>query len=395
LPEVVHRLPDSDLWALRGDERRSLVAYARVRLRAQLARRGAAVPAALGDVLDANALTIGFARRFAEYKRPNLLLTDPERLVRLLSNAARPVQLVIAGKAHPEDEPGKQLIAEWIEFVNRPDVRGHVVFLEDYDIAVAEKMVAGVDVWLNTPRRPLEACGTSGMKVLVNGGLNLSVLDGWWAEAFSASSGWALDAPPTSDSEDALQLYALLENAVIPEFYDRDAAGIPRAWVQKIRVSMASLTPRFSSNRMLQQYIDEYYAPAASAFHERTRGGAALARELSRWSATLALHWCQIHFGDVHVEASENGLRFRATVYLGEIEPRSIKVEIYADPDAQHRRTVTGMQLVESLTGTTGGHVYEAVVATSRKTADFTVRVIPAHADVLIPLELPLIAWQR
>ncbi len=396
LPEAVRCVPDDELWALRGEERHNLVTYARGRLRSQLARRGSPAATELGDVLDANVLTIGFARRFAEYKRPNLLLSDPDRLVRLLRDATHPVQLVIAGKAHPADERGKQLIADWIAFVNRPDVRGRAVFLEDYDMAVAEKLVEGVDVWLNTPRRPWEACGTSGMKVLVNGGLNLSALDGWWAEAFSKNCGWALDAStPDSDTEDARQLYALLEENVVPAFYDRDAAGIPQAWVKMIRASMAGLAPRFSSNRMLRQYVDRYYAPAARAFGDRAMDGAASARELARWSETLARHWPQIHFGDVQVDDTNDRPRLRASVYLGDVEPSSVRVEAYADARHQHGRAVVEMYPTEALTGATGGHVYEAVVPASRQSSDFTVRVIPAHAAAIIPNELPLISWQR
>ena len=220
-------------------------------------------------------LTLGFARRFATYKRPNLLLHDPERLLRLLTNPQRPMQLIMAGKAHPADQAGQALIQEWTHFIRRPEVRPHVIFLSDYDMLLTEQLVQGVDVWLNTPRRPWEACGTSGMKVLVNGGINLSELDGWWAEAYAPEVGWALgdgqehDDDPAWDAAEAEALYDLLEREVIPEFYTRDEQGIPTAWVARMRESMARLTPRFSSNRAVREYTEQHYLPAASAYLER------------------------------------------------------------------------------------------------------------------------------
>jgi starch phosphorylase len=251
---------DSQLWQLRTDARKSLVEYARERLSRQLAASGAsaeAVEAAKG-LFDPNALTLGFARRFATYKRPNLLLHDPWRLLRILTNPQRPVQLILAGKAHPADQAGQALIREWIQFIRQPETRSHAIFLSDYDMLMTEELVQGVDVWINTPRRPWEACGTSGMKVLVNGGINLSELDGWWAEAYTPEVGWALGdgrehgEDPAWDAAEANTLYDLLEREVIPEFYNRDQSGIPVAWVQRMRESMAQLTPRFSAGRAVR-----------------------------------------------------------------------------------------------------------------------------------------------
>lgn len=392
----VAALEDGQIWALRGRERRDLVLYARSRLEAQLAFRGDADAARAKDVLDPNALTLGFARRFAEYKRPNLLLADQDRFARILCDSRRPVQIVVAGKAHPADETGKRMIAEWIAFVSRPDVRARAVFLEDYDMAIAEKLVAGVDLWLNTPRRPWEARGTSGMKVLANGGLNLSELDGWWAEAFSAECGWALGSETSpSDGEDARQLYALLENEIVPAFYDRDASEIPRAWVARIRMSMSRLAPAFSSNRMLMEYATRFYTPAAEAFERRTANGAALARELSRWGERLSAQWRQIHFGFCEVQPSATGCRFRIGVYLGEVPPESIRVELYADAQGTDPVVRANMKRDGALPGATGGHLYEATIATARPSTDFTARVIPYHPDAFVPLELPLIVWQQ
>ena len=230
-------------------------------------------------VLDPDTLTLGFARRFATYKRPNLLLYDPDRLLRILTAHERPVQLVLAGKAHPQDVEGQRMIRQWIEFSHRPEARHRVVFLSDYDVLMAEQLVQGVDLWVNTPRRPWEASGTSGMKVLVNGGLNLSELDGWWAEAYSPEVGWAIGDgrergdDPSWDATEAEALYGLLEREVVPEFYTRDEYGIPRGWVARMRESMARLTPAFSANRAVRQYTEEHYLPAAAAFRRRSREG--------------------------------------------------------------------------------------------------------------------------
>ena len=253
--------------------------YVRKRHARQRAGQGASADdlSQAAQVLDTDTLTLGFARRFATYKRPNLLLHDPERLVRILTNRDRPVQLVLAGKAHPQDLEGQDMIRQWFEFARRPEVRSRVVFLSDYDVLMAEHLVQGVDVWVNTPRRPWEASGTSGMKVLVNGGLNLSELDGWWAEAYSPAVGWAIGDgrehgdDPAWDAAEAEALYGLLEREVVPEFYSRDEHGIPRAWVARMRESMAKLTPAFSTNRVVRQYTEEHYLPAATGLRGSRR----------------------------------------------------------------------------------------------------------------------------
>ena len=272
-------LDDEALWRFRCESRARLIGFLTDRLVRQHCGRGAAMAQVQECTapLDPDVLTLGFARRFAEYKRTNLLLQDPGRLVNILNNRDRPVQLVIAGKAHPQDREGKRLLREWQEFLARPEVRGRVVFVEDYDLVVASELTQGGDVWINTPRRPWEASGTSGMKVLVNGGLNLSELDGWWAEAYSPEVGWALgdgrehDDIQAWDRAEAEQLYSLLEEHVIPCFYRRNEQGLPTEWVARMRESMASLTPQFSSNRMLREYVDSYYLPLASAYQRRER----------------------------------------------------------------------------------------------------------------------------
>ncbi|MDR3674797.1 MAG: alpha-glucan family phosphorylase, partial [Acidobacteriota bacterium] len=271
LEQDIRRVPDAKLWQFRTAASKSFVDYARERLSRLLASSGAppAEVEAAKHLFDPNALTLGFARRFATYKRPNLLLHDPQRLLRLLRDPRRPVQLIIAGKAHPADQAGQALIKEWIHFIRQPEARPHVIFLSDYDMLLSEHLVQGVDVWINTPRRPWEASGTSGMKVLVNGGINLSELDGWWAEAYTPEVGWALGDgqehgdDPGWDAVEAEALYNLLEREVVPEFYARNGQGIPTAWVARMRNSMASLTPRFSANRAVCEYTEQHYLPAA------------------------------------------------------------------------------------------------------------------------------------
>ncbi len=296
------RLSDEELWGLLTREREDLVRYARERLLRKLARHGSLDEAArtARQVLRPGVLTLGFARRFASYKRPNLLLTDPARLLRLLNHQQRPVQLIVAGKAHPLDKEGKELIQQWAQFAAQPEARAHVVFLDDYDMRLATELVQGVDVWINTPRRPWEASGTSGMKVLVNGGLNLSTLDGWWAEAYEPDYGWALGdriEQPGEDGQEAAQLYSLLEEEIAPAFYERDAEGLPRRWITRMRSSMAALAPRFSSVRMLQEYIEKAYVPGAVSYRRRAADAGAVARTLEQWSRRLEQHWSGIRFG--------------------------------------------------------------------------------------------------
>jgi starch phosphorylase len=306
----IRHISDARLWQFRIAASKSLVEYARERLSRQLAASGAPPDAVdrAKHLLNPNALTLSFARRFASYKRPNLLLHDPERLLRLLTNPERPVQLIIAGKAHPADEAGQALIHEWIDFIRRPDARPHVIFLSDYDMLLTEHLVQGVDVWINTPRRPWEACGTSGMKVLVNGGINLSELDGWWAEAYTPEVGWALGDgrehgdDPARDAVEAEALYDLLEREVITEFYIRNESGIPTAWVRRMRESMARLTPRFSANRAVREYAEQHYLPAAATYLVRASDKGAIGKKLVNWQHTLEQKWAAMRFGEVKVE---------------------------------------------------------------------------------------------
>jgi len=401
LAEAAVCIEDEALWGLAAEERQALVHYARGRLAWQLGQRGAASERVreAWQVLDPNILTLGFARRFADYKRPNLLLHDPERLVRLLLNPEFPVQIIVAGKAHPEDEQGKQLIHAWLDFVSRPDVRTRAVFLEDYDMALAQELVQGVDLWINTPRRPWEACGTSGMKVLANGGLNMSTLDGWWAEAYAPEVGWAIgdDAEPAAyrDAVDADQLYRLLEQQAIPMFYERDARGIPGAWVKRMRASIAGLAPLFSSNRMLQEYLGRLYLPAAAAFRRRSDAQGKLAKALKAWHANLLAKWHEIHFGRPVAEHRGDQWHFDVPVYLGGISSAWVQAELYAEALPGGEPVRQPMAREEAIPGALNGYVYSASVPASRPDWHFTPRITACHPEALTPIESELIAWQR
>ena len=403
LEQDIRRVPDASLWEFRTDASKALVDYARERLSRQLAASGSSPDAvdAARHHFDCNTLTVGFARRFASYKRPNLLLHDPERLLRLLTNPRRPVQLIIAGKAHPADLTGQALIQQWIHFIRRPEVRPHVIFLSDYDMDLTAQLVQGVDVWLNTPRRPWEACGTSGMKVLVNGGINLSELDGWWAEAYAPELGWALGDgrehgdDPAWDAAEAEALYDLLEREVIPEFYARDQDGIPTAWVARMRESMARLTSRFSANRAVCDYTEQHYLPAASAYLERVAERGAMGVELVNWRQALGQKWATLRFGEVKVESGTEQHVFEAQVYLDDLDPESVRVELYANGVDGAAPERVEMARARQLVGATNGYAYRAQVPAARPATDYTARLIPHRDGVAIPLEDARILWQR
>jgi glycogen phosphorylase len=403
LDEEIRRVSDTNLWEFRIAASKSFVEYARERLSRQLAALGAPPDAVEGakHLFDPNALTLGFARRFAAYKRPNLLLHDPERLLRLLTNADRPVQLIIAGKAHPEDRAGQALIHEWINFIRRPEARPHVIFLSDYDMLLTEHLVQGVDVWINTPRRPWEACGTSGMKVLVNGGLNLSELDGWWAEAYAPEVGWALGDgqehgdDPAWDAVEAEALYGLLERQVLPEFYTRDKKDIPTAWVARMRESMARLTPRFSANRTVREYTERHYLPAAAAYRLRTANKGEIGRQMVDWQHSLEQKWAALHFGEVKVETNGKQHVIEVEAYLNDLDPNAVRVELYANGINGGAPVRQEMKRISQLAGVAGGYVYSASVTAPRPAADYTARVIPHYSGAAVPLEAGPILWQR
>ncbi len=389
-----------EVWSLRGKSRLSLVEYVRRRLTRQLRVRGQAddLVRRATHVLDPNVLTLGFARRFTEYKRPNLLLTDRDRLRRILLNAEHPVQLIVAGKSHPNDAHGKSMVRAMAQFAMQTDLRDRVVFLEDYDMVLARHLAAGVDVWLNTPRRPAEACGTSGMKILFNGGLNLSVPDGWWDEVHDPDVGWSIgngeeDSAQQRDAREAARLYELLEHRIVPEFYDRDDSGVPRRWLERIRTSMSRLTPMFSSNRMVRDYVEQAYLPAAAAWQRRTTNNGSLTLKLANWQHRLGDNWARIHFGDVRADATDTHRHFEVQVYLAELPPDDVHVELYAEAMSHGEPMVVTCERTRNLPGSVNGYVYEAKFATERRVEDFTPRIVAFHPDAFVPLEEQHILW--
>ena len=401
LEHEIRQISDARLWQLRTTSTKSLVEYARGRLSRQLTASGAS-PEAISEaesLFDPNALTLGFARRFATYKRPNLLLHDPGRLLGLLTNPERPVQLILAGKAHPADQAGQALIQEWMHFIRQPEARPHVMFLSDYDMQLTERLVQGVDVWLNTPRRPWEASGTSGMKVLTNGGVNLSELDGWWAEAYTPEVGWALGDgqehgdDPDWDAAEATMLYERLEREVVPEFYARGEQGIPTAWVARMRESMALLTPRFSANRTVREYTEQRYIPAAAAYRLRTANESAIGTQIVRWQQHLKEKWPTLHFGELKVATRDGHHVFEVELFPDDIDPEAVRVELYAEGtnDAAGKE----MERDRGPTGNAAGDTYRVSVLATRPATDYTARVIPRFAGVAVPLEVNTILWQR
>ena len=412
---AVDQLDDAAIWKLRRQLREGLVTEARRRLRASYQNRGA-TDAELGwvdEALDPDVLTIGFARRVPSYKRLTLMLADAERLKRLLLDADRPVQVVIAGKAHPADDGGKKLIQEMVWFADDPAVRHRIVFLPDYDIALARHLVAGCDVWLNNPLRPLEACGTSGMKAALNGCLNLSIRDGWWDELYDGRNGWSIPTaggvldPARRDDLEAAALYELIELSVAPQFYDRDASGVPGRWVGKIRWALASLGPQVLSSRMLRDYVQQLYRPAAAASAVMRRDGYAGARALADWRVRLVKHWDAVRVA--HVESTGvgdtpqlgNRLQLRAELDLGELSPDDVTVQACAGrptngeagalDDVLTNVTTYPMTYVGNGEGT---HRFTVDVPLDRAGAfGYTVRVLPHHELLDNPVELGLVTY--
>jgi starch phosphorylase len=404
LEQDIRRVSDVRLWQFRTAASKSLVEYACKRFARQLASSGEPpeVVEHAKNLFDPNALTLGFARRFASYKRPNLLLQDPDRLIRILTNPYRPVQLIIAGKAHPADHAGQDLIRQWMQFIRRPEARAKVIFLSDYDMYLTERLVQGVDVWINTPRWPWEACGTSGMKVLVNGGLNLSVLDGWWAEAYRPELGWALGdgglgrgGGPGGDATDAKLLYDLLEWEVIPEFYNRDENGIPTLWIKRMRESMAHLTPRFSVNRAVQEYTEKHYIPAAANYRLRAADNCAIGKQIVEWQHELDQKWAALHFGKIKIDTRGEFHLFEVQVYFHNLDYQAVRVELYADGIMNQASICRQMTQLRQMVGTSGGYVYGTAVPSDRPASDYTVRLIPYFDNMAIPLEETRIIWRR
>jgi len=419
----IAQIPDEEFWRAHQHCKGRLIAFARDLLKAQMKRRGT-YHSELNwaeEVLDVEALTIGFARRFVGYKRGNLLLKDPQRLVKLLSNSDRPIQIVFAGKAHPRDTEGKEIIRQIIHFASEYDVQRRIVFLEDYDINVARMLVRGVDVWLNNPRRPREASGTSGMKVTMNGALNMSTLDGWWCEGYRPDGGWAIGVeqnysdPDYQDMVESQAIYNLLENEVIPLFYTRSADNLPRAWIHRVKNSIKWIAPRFNTHRMVAEYTQRFYNPAAARWRYLTAEAMTGAKAFAQWKSDMKKAWPEFAIKDVQMQV-KNGedsellnlkqpqlkvgsqLSISALVKLAKVSPDDVSVEFYHGPVDSRGNIRNGsavrMDYKES-TGQDGEHWFVGSMS-CRETGrqGVAVRVLPRNADLVNPYELGLILWE-
>lgn len=407
--EQVDSIPDEELWAEIENLRGELVRFARRKLSKDLERRSFAKPDSnfVSNILDPRVLTIGFARRFATYKRGSLMLSDRERLKQLLFHPERPIQIVIAGKSHPRDEAGKKIIQDLVNFINNEGARNRMVFLEDYDMQVARRLVQGVDLWLNNPRRPYEASGTSGMKVVPNGGLNCSILDGWWDEAYKPGLGWAIGDRSTIDDYghqdwlDSRSLYHLIEHEISPVFYHRVDKGIPVGWVQMIKRSLKEHAPFFSTARMVQDYTDRYYVPAAFNFKRMTENGLEATKSALGWRQRIKANWARVQVVSVKDNVSNSNtvgssFRVEAVVELADLRPEDVRVQVVSGKVGPNRELVHTAGLDCELADSEGTkHRFHCNVVCDRLGHQgYTVRVVPKHSDVGVPSELNLVRWQ-
>jgi len=391
------------------------VTFARGRLLAQLKRRGVSQSEinSVEDVLDSRILTIGFARRVATYKRANLFLRDPERLARILKDPQRPVQIIFAGKAHPQDDAGKELIREITGLIREKELRPRLVFLEDYDMTVARYLVQGADVWLNTPSRPLEACGTSGMKAAANGVLNFSTLDGWWAEAWRADDetglapGWAIGGEETFDKRehqdqvDADALYDQLEHDLVPTFYDRRCDGLPRRWLDRMKSAIGGLCNVYNSHRMVREYTESYYLVAHARHSLLAAEGACHAKELAAWKERVRACWPQVRIESVETPGTRQisvggGVASRVSVRLGSLSPNEVAVELYAGRVDAHANITGAVAVRMHVTGREGDlHVFETSYGPCVESGlhGYTVRVAPLHPNSIPAIVPGCITW--
>ncbi|MGA2915874.1 MAG: alpha-glucan family phosphorylase [Sedimentisphaerales bacterium] len=427
----VDQIPDEELWRIHQRSKENLIGFVRRQLKAQLQRRGT-YHTELGwaeEVLDPEALTIGFARRFATYKRGNLLLKDMERLINLLNKTDKPVQIIFAGKAHPNDEQGKEIIRQIIHFASGNVVRRRFIFLEDYNIDIARYLVQGVDIWLNTPRVPMEASGTSGMKAAINGALNVSTLDGWWAEGYSLNNGWVIGAGETYDDYDyqdkveSEAVFNLFENEIVPLFYTRSADNLPRAWIHRMKNSIKWIAPRFNTHRMVAEYTSRFYKPAAQTWLAFVESGMTKAKNLAAWKNKLKQEWKNIKIEDVDVQIRNgkaavplNGnavslavgaeLQITANVRLGNLTPGDVAVQIYhGSVDLWGNINVGSVKNMENgpqastetieQTKKDGLYQFTGTIKCTRSgKCGFALRVVPKHEDLVEPYEPGLITWE-
>lgn len=412
----VDRIPDAELWRTHERRRERLVSFAREKLHDQLQARGAPQSEIENAVeaLNPDALTIGFARRFATYKRATLLLRDKERLSNILNHPDHPVQLIFAGKAHPHDHLGKELIKEIVKTAELPEFRHSIVFLENYDISVARYMVQGVDIWLNTPRRPNEASGTSGMKTIYNGGLNASILDGWWAEGYDPSVGWAIGSGEEYDQQEwdlqdfieAQALYNLLEKDIIPTFYTRGRDGLPREWISRVKASMRKLSPFFNTYRMVREYTEEYYMPSHNRFIRLSEPDFSRGMRYAKWIKNVRSSWKDVHIARVEVEPTElkvnEEVMIRVWVDLGPLQPEDVNVQLYYGSLDSRDQIVAGEAIdMEYCCPDQSGqneptHEFHQTLSYSTTgQRGLAVRLLPNHEDLPDPMLTNLITWAQ
>jgi len=407
--DALRQVPDEEIWSLRENERGDFVRFCRRHLRNRM-RRNNAGPIdfqSVNDVLDPRVLTIGFARRFATYKRATLLFKDAERLKQLMTHAERPVQFVFAGKSHPRDDGGKRLIQEIINFIRNEGLRARMVFLEDYDMRVARELVQGVDVWLNNPRRPMEASGTSGMKVVPNGGLNCSILDGWWAEGYTRGAGWAIGDDVQQMDEgyqdwlDSRALYQIIENEIAPTFYHRTDNGIPTGWVEMMKRSMAELAPRFSTLRMVREYTSRFYVPASRSYNNLASGDLTTARDALAWRDRVIAGWPKVAIVNVSDDLGSKApvgaeYQITAVVDLGQLQPGDVSVQaIIGQVTSNRELSDLDLSNLEWVSGEGSRHTFQGqAAATSPGHRGYVVRVVPHHDTIRVATELSLVTWE-
>jgi glycogen phosphorylase len=407
--ERVEQIPDAELWRTHERRRERLVGFARRRLRAQLEQRGAppAERELAEEVLDPKALTLGFARRFATYKRATLLFRDPERLARILSDPQRPVQIIFAGKAHPADQQGKDFIRQVVHFARRAEFRQRIVFVEDYDIKVGRYLYQGVDVWLNTPRRPLEASGTSGMKASANGAINISVMDGWWDEAYDGTNGWAIgrgeeyEDAGYHDQVESQALYQMLESEVVPMFYTRQRDGLPREWIRRMKNAMRTVCPVYNAYRMVKEYTERMYVPAGRRWEVLAAEGLKRVRTLAVWKERVRSHWREVAVQGVAADtltplAAGATREVRVEVALGSLQPEDVSVALYAGPLTGEGEITNAIATTMKVEGVARPGVYlysGALQAPSTGQHGFRVRILPAHEDLAAPYSLNCCVW--
>jgi starch phosphorylase len=405
----VEQIPDAELWRTHERCRERLIALARARLRAQLKRKGAppAEVDAADEVLDPDALTIGFARRFATYKRGDLLFRDLDRVSAILNNEERPVQFIFSGKAHPKDTGGKELIARVVQMSRRPEFRRRVVFLEDYEMNIARHLVQGVDVWLNNPRRPLEASGTSGMKVACNGGLNCSILDGWWVEGYDGDNGWAIGSGEEysdlayQDAVESRALYELLEREIAPLFYARGSDGLPRQWIRRMKRSLMTLIPVFNTNRMVEEYTERCYLPSHRRYSQLSSDHMRAAAELAAWRRRVANEWNQVRVEGVEAPTGElmrvgNDFPVKVRVHLGSITPNDVEVQLCYGLLDSMGEIADPKPLALTPNGMLGDQTvlfHGTVPCRTSGQFGFSVRVLPKHPYLPHPFEPGLVTW--